>query len=45
MVCFLERAPHESVRKWYRRLGRRLPPSQRRRWSIVVIDEIKLKIC
>jgi transposase-like protein len=45
IVYFLERASHESVRKWYRRLGRRLPPPQRRRRSIIVIDEIRLKIC
>ncbi len=45
MVSFLEPASHESVRKWYRRLGRGLPPAQRRRRSIVAIDETKLKIC
>ena len=44
MVSFLEPASHEAVRKWYRRLGRTIPPAQRKRRSIVAIDETKLKI-
>lgn len=41
---FLKPTSHESVRKRYRRLGRGLPPAQRRRRSIVAMDETKIKI-
>jgi len=44
MVSFLEPASHEAIRKWYRRLGRRIPPVQRKHRSIVAIDETVVKI-
>lgn len=44
VVSVIERASHESVRKWYRRLGRHLPQSERRRRGIVAIDETVIKI-